>query len=216
MEQEKQFDQFIMFDLKVLHPEIWYFENAMSYPEMLAPFVEELDQDERSFVRIPKWQNWTASNDDALVYGATKVIQISDLKKTTGDDRLDQKTLYVVNSLTMAAEMCFDRYASGRGLDKSRYGLNLDSVQFKKWNAGQSMGPHFDGQDGDASLAISMVGYINDDYEGGEISFPDHNITIKPKAGSLIVFPSQLPFIHQVNIIKSGVRYMVPYLVYNK
>lgn len=216
MQTEKQFDQYIMFDLKVLHPDIWYFENAMSYPEMIAPFVEEMDKDFRSYVRIPGWQNWTASDDASVIYGATKTIRPDYLRDSTGDDRLDQKTLYVINSITMAAEMCFDRYMDGHGLDKSKYRLDLDSIQFKKWNAGQSMGPHFDGQDGDTSLAFSMVSYINDDYEGGEISFPDHNITLKPKAGSLIMFPSQMPFMHEVKQIRSGTRYMVPHLVYNK
>lgn len=213
---EKEFDQFTMFNLKMLNSDIWYFENAMSYPELIAPFVEELNQDPRSFIRIPEWENWTASDDASLVYGATKRIHKDSFKQSTGNDRLDQKTLYVFNSLVMAAELCLDRYLSGHGLDGNQYSLDLNLITFKKWNSGQSMGPHFDGQDGDTSLAFSMVGYINDDYEGGEISFPDHGITVKPKAGSLIIFPSQLPFIHEVKPIKSGTRYMVPYLVYNK
>ena len=72
------------------------------------------------------------------------------------------------------------------------------------------MGPHFDGQDGHTNLAFSLVTYFNDDYEGGEIHFKNHNITIKPKAGSLIMFPSQEPFIHEVLSIKRGTRYMMP------
>ena len=70
------------------------------------------------------------------------------------------------------------------------------------------MGPHADGYDGNTDLAFSMVEYLNDDYEGGEISFPNHNITIKPEKGSLIMFPSQDPFVHEVKPIISGDRYM--------
>ena len=72
------------------------------------------------------------------------------------------------------------------------------------------MGPHFDGQDGHTDLAFSMITYLNDDYEGGEIHFKNQNVTIKPSAGSLIMFPSQEPFIHEVLPIKKGIRYMMP------
>lgn len=116
----------------------------------------------------------------------------------------------------MAFEMCTDRYLEGHKLDKSKYNLNLDNTTIKAWNEGQSMGPHFDGQDGNADLAFSLVAYINDDYEGGEISFPNHNVTVKPKAGSMIMFPSQEPYIHEVKPIISGTRYMSPAHVYIK
>jgi hypothetical protein len=37
---------------------------------------------------------------------------------------------------------------------------------------------------------ISALVYLNDKYVGGEIVFPEHNLTYKPVAGSLIIFPS--------------------------
>lgn len=216
MNSEQPFEQYIMFDLKPLHPDIWYFENVLSYPEHLIPFIDKLDADERSYIRIPKWEDWTASNDPSLVYGATKVIRTESKKAPTGDEKIDQMSLYIINSFMMAAEMCFDRYIDGHRLNKEDYDLDLSAMQIKRWHSGQNMGPHYDGQDGNKDLAFSLVTYVNDDYEGGEISFPDHNITLKPKAGSLIMFPSQLPFIHEVKPIKSGIRYMSPALVYKK
>ena len=216
MDNSVEFKQFQMFVLKPLAPEIWYWENALSFPEYLPGFIEDVDNYPESYSRISKWENWTASNDDTLVYGRTKVIDKSALKISTGSDFVDKRTLYIANSLLMAFEMCTDRYLASRNLDKNRYNLNLDQVTIKAWNQGQSMGPHFDGQDGNKDLAFSLVAYINDDYEGGEISFPNHNITIKPQAGSLIMFPSQEPFIHEVKPIISGTRYMSPAHVYTK
>jgi hypothetical protein len=216
MKDTIEFKQFIMFDLKMLSPEIWYWENTLSFPEHLKTFIDKIDEELESYSRISKWENWTASNDSNLVYGKTKVINKSSLKTTTGSDIIDKKTLYIANSFIMAFQMCTDRYLAGRGLDKNDYDLNLDRITIKAWNEGQSMGPHFDGQDGNKDLAFSLVAYINDDYEGGEISFPNHNITIKPKAGSLIMFPSQEPYIHEVKPIASGIRYMSPAHVYIK
>jgi hypothetical protein len=216
MKDTIEFKQFIMFDLKMLSPEIWYWENTLSFPEHLKTFIDKIDEEPESYSRISKWENWTASNDSNLVYGKTKVVNKSSLKTTTGSDIIDKKTLYIANSFIMAFQMCTDRYLAGRGLDKNDYDLNLDRITIKAWNEGQSMGPHFDGQDGNKDLAFSLVAYINDDYEGGEISFPNHNITIKPKAGSLIMFPSQEPYIHEVKPIASGTRYMSPAHVYIK
>lgn len=216
MQNNVEFKQFIMFDLKVLGPQIWYWENALSFPEELKGFIDKIDEEPESYSRISKWENWTASDDNTLVYGKTKNINRSKLKESTGSDIVDKKTLYIANSFLMAFEMCTDRYLEGHKLDKDKYDLNLNNVTIKAWNEGQSMGPHFDGQDGNADLAFSLVAYINDDYEGGEISFPNHNVTVKPKAGSMIMFPSQEPYIHEVKPITSGTRYMSPAHVYIK
>lgn len=216
MQNQNEFEQFHMFGLKMLSNDIWYWENALSFPEYLPGFINEIDNYPESYPRISKWIDWTASNDSSLVYGKTKIINKGNLKVSTGSDLIDKKTLYIANSILMAFEMCTERYLTARNLDKDRYNLNLDQVTIKAWNQGQSMGPHFDGQDGNKDLAFSLVTYINDDYEGGEISFPNHNVTVKPKAGSLIMFPSQQPFIHEVKPIISGTRYMSPAHVYIK
>lgn len=216
MQNNVEFKQFIMFDLKILGTDIWYWENALSFPEHLKDFIDKIDEEPESYSRISKWENWTASNDSSLVYGKTKTISRSALKTTTGSDIIDKKTLYIANSFLMAFQMCTDRYLDARKLDRNKYNLSLDRIPIKAWNEGQSMGPHFDGQDGNKDLAFSLVAYVNDDYEGGEISFPNHNVTIKPKAGSLIMFPSQEPYIHEVKPIVSGTRYMSPAHIYIK
>jgi hypothetical protein len=216
MNNNLEFKQFIMFDLQIPHPDIWYWENALSFPEYLTNFIEKLDANPLSHTRISKWQNWTASDDANTIYGATKTIDMSKIKITTGSDLTDKETLYIANSFAMGFEMCSKMYLEAKNFDKDKYFLDINLIPIKKWNQGQSMGPHFDGQDGNTNLAFSLVAYINDDYEGGEISFPNQNVTIKPKSGSMIMFPSQEPFLHEVKPIISGTRYMSPSHVYIK
>ena len=55
---------------------------------------------------------------------------------------------------------------------------------------------------------ISSLIYWNDDYLGGEICFPNQSITLKPKAGTLILFPSNNNFPHQVFPVEQGLRYV--------
>lgn len=56
---------------------------------------------------------------------------------------------------------------------------------------------------------VSLVGYLNDDYSGGEIAFPTYNITIKPEKGDLIVFPSNYMFMHRAMPVEKGIKYSV-------
>lgn len=54
---------------------------------------------------------------------------------------------------------------------------------------------------------LSILAYLNDDYEGGELYFPDLDYSIKPKKGMLILFPGSLHYQHGVTPVTSGTRY---------
>ena len=54
---------------------------------------------------------------------------------------------------------------------------------------------------------ISILCYLNDDYIGGELEFNFLGITIKPKRGMIIAFPSYYEFTHQVHPVIEGDRY---------
>lgn len=51
--------------------------------------------------------------------------------------------------------------------------------------------------------------YLNDDYEGGELVFPEQNLSIKAKSGSLIFFEGDYKKPHGVNEVTSGTRYNI-------
>lgn len=56
---------------------------------------------------------------------------------------------------------------------------------------------------------LSSVGYINDDYEGGELFFDKLGVTVKPKAGDLYLFPSSFIYSHAAMPVKSGTKYAI-------
>jgi hypothetical protein len=43
---------------------------------------------------------------------------------------------------------------------------------------------------------FSIVAFVNDDFDDGELVFPHFDVSIKPKAGSAAVFPSNFPYYH--------------------
>jgi len=52
--------------------------------------------------------------------------------------------------------------------------------------------------------------YLNDDFTGGELVFPDRDVVIAPKPGLLVGFPSNHKFVHAVPKVLSGKRYSLP------
>jgi hypothetical protein len=83
----------------------------------------------------------------------------------------------------------------------------------QKWDVGGFAAPHSDNSDFDgkpnAFEINKYVGilYLNDNYEGGTLYFPEHDIEFKPKAYSYICFPGGVENIHGVKEILEGTRY---------
>jgi hypothetical protein len=103
--------------------------------------------------------------------------------------------------------------------------LNVNAVPtfpaFVRWFPGNYQLPHADKElhEGENSgkpnnfpyYDIAGLMYLNDDYEGGELYFPQHDIEFKPKAGAAYFFPGDKNFIHGVKEVTAGVRYTLPF-----
>jgi len=81
-----------------------------------------------------------------------------------------------------------------------------DSLHLVQFDEGFELVPHVDTLSSEGNH-IASVYYINDDYTGGEINFPDYNLKIKPKANSLIIFPGNENYVHEVLKIYDNPRY---------
>ena len=95
--------------------------------------------------------------------------------------------------------------------------INASSyVKFNRYKVGQSMTPHVDhihtlfmkhNETTPGGVPIlSMVGSLNDDYEGGEFVMWENRIIPIPK-GSVIIFPSNFLYPHHVEFVKKGTRH---------
>lgn len=78
------------------------------------------------------------------------------------------------------------------------------------WEEGAYAGRHIDSHQGYEFIQFSSVLYLNDDYAGGEICFPNQDFVYKPKAGDIVTFPSGgTEYSHYVKKITDGKRYTV-------
>jgi hypothetical protein len=90
-----------------------------------------------------------------------------------------------------------------------------------RWLPGQYQNPHADkelhegenrGKPNDFPYYdIAGLFYLNDDYEGGELYFPNQGIQFKPKRGAAYFFPGDMNYIHGVSKVISGIRYVSPF-----
>ena len=56
---------------------------------------------------------------------------------------------------------------------------------------------------------LSMVFFLNDDYEGGDFVFPDLKVRVRPEPGMLVCFPSNHHYKHGVEPVTKGKRYSI-------
>lgn len=90
-----------------------------------------------------------------------------------------------------------------------------------RWPVGSRQEPHADkefhvgeerGRPNDFPwYDIAGLFYFNDDYEGGELYFPQHGIEFKPKPRAAYFFPGDKYYAHGVRPIRSGNRYTSPF-----
>ena len=104
------------------------------------------------------------------------------------------------------------------------YGLTIDyweAPQLLIYPPGGHYLPHVDGEyvyyDTDprgewrriTDRDISVIWYLNDDFAGGQLTFPDLDLTVAPRAGMVVAFPSTHEFFHGALPVESGMRYAI-------
>lgn len=101
---------------------------------------------------------------------------------------------------------CVDDYCQYWGINVVYY----EAFNFVKYSSpGQHFRIHAD--HGPAyNSTVSAVIYLNEDYEGGEISFPRlDKLVYKPKSGDIVLFPSNYIYEHSSEPMISGDKYSV-------
>ena len=104
------------------------------------------------------------------------------------------------------------KYCSIFSFDGSTFVNRIFPIRVNKYDQNTEMKKHYDHIQSLFSPpikgipALTILGFLNDDYEGGEfILFDDQKI--ETKRGDIIIFPSNFMYPHSVNKINKGTRY---------
>jgi hypothetical protein len=63
-------------------------------------------------------------------------------------------------------------------------------------------------------VSKGIIIFINDDFEGGEVVYVNKNISVKPKAGTLVCHPGTKEYSHAVNKFYNGDRIIASMFVH--
>jgi len=115
----------------------------------------------------------------------------------------DTKTLWVQNILNkfeILSKVWIINQFTERHFKKFLY---PEVIQLVEWPPGSSQDPHKD-EARETTVATSIT-YLNTNYSGGEIYFPDEDIKLKPKTGDTVIFDGQ-KYLHGVSEVNEGTR----------
>lgn len=148
-----------------------------------------------------------SSIDDSVSWGSNSMVGIPD--KVTNKLYEEKPEIHKILSNAINQVQKEIEFYFGRSLETNSAGI-------RRWDVGEYQPLHADGEDPEGHpneafiVDYGAVIYLNDDYEGGEIYFPDHKLEFKPSAGTLVFFPSNIMYIHGVREITKGIRYTTP------
>lgn len=170
----------------VLEEKIYYYKDIFDNKDTILSNIKNSNLE---------WRDWYSS-DGSIIYG----------KVCGGINVLPDN---ILSDLKSSVFKCLYDYCLN---NNQELGFVPDFYTIQKYNVGAYMGPHVDSTDITVVKAptISIVVYLNDDYQGGEIEFPKQNISLKPESGSLVIFPSYEPYTHDPKPTTSGDKYMSP------
>ena len=182
-----------------LFPGLWL------YRDVLKPEINAIERVENTLKASKGLHNWK----EATVGYREKIPEYRDcydfkLKKMDypGKDEYMLEFDSVWQDLYDAQKVALDDYCKFYNIDMKYW----EAMNFIKYGPGQHFAEHAD--HGWSYIAtVSMVGYLNDDYEGGGLSFGKLGIEVKPNAGDLFIFPSTYLFSHRAMPVLTGTKY---------
>lgn len=206
------------FNVEVLDLGIAYYTDVIKEPHKLVEQIEELDklynQDGRPHnTAVKPWIAWTyGEGENKLMFCWQKFIpQVEHIRE---DDAYRDKQINISSQLFGALDITLDHYT------KELYPFAEKNIKSRehtmhllKYDDSGHLPAHQD--QGISSRVLSVLLYLNDDYEGGEIEFRHSGIKFKPKAGSVLFFPSNFLYVHEVYPVTKGPRYALPNWYHN-
>lgn len=100
-------------------------------------------------------------------------------------------------------KIAVDDYSGKHNISELKY---WELFNFIKYNKGQHFQYHHD-HGFSYNCTVSLVAYLNDDYEGGGLHFSKQDILYTPNAGDLVIFPSNYMYPHRAMPVESGTKY---------
>lgn len=74
-----------------------------------------------------------------------------------------------------------------------------------KYAGGGEYHSHYDHAPNNSRI-VSIVAFMEEPLSGGSLEFPFFNVEIQPRAGDVVIFPSNFPYVHVAHPVTSGTK----------
>lgn len=183
--------------------------NSEHIAELASSLADRVEAKEHgdSFTRVMPWEAWW---DEHMPKPFNYKFHIWRHNEIDPNDYYAKELTEIADSLYGSLDEAFNHYATLYPLVRNAVKSEepLDGILRYEEDGGH-LPAHQDL--GVSSRLLSTVSYLNDDYDGGEIEFKQSNARIKPEAGSIVFFPSNYLYMHEVMSITKGTRYAMPH-----
>lgn len=202
-----------------------YYKNIYENPLQIINKIEELEAKMEPLIKDGSypytrsyWEDWDYQTHEGNTLIFCKKAWFPNPNNIDSNDIFYNEKMEIGKALFSGLENAYNHYSTvlypyaGRNIKG-----DVDQVSVLKYEKSGYLPEHID--QGISSRVLSVVAYLNDDYEGGEITFTsigNNGITIKPEAGSAVFFPSNFVGSHVISEIKNGIRYAVPNWYHNR
>jgi Rps23 Pro-64 3,4-dihydroxylase Tpa1-like proline 4-hydroxylase len=102
-----------------------------------------------------------------------------------------------------AQKIAVDHYCAKFNINSLKY---WEAFNFIKYEKGDHFQYHHD-HGYSYNCTVSLVAYLNDGYEGGGLHFSQQDLMYTPKAGDLVIFPSNYMYPHRAMPVLNGTKY---------
>ena len=183
-------------------------------PENIHVFENFIDTEDLKVIQdfCPTINEWNNSKESIYAEDGTCLYNAE-----YWNDR--QCSSDILQRLSMPVFEIIDKYITKMQLELERiYSLRLSPRPpvIMKWRPGIEQRPHADKQlnNGEPNAFVdydlNSLFYYNEDFEGGELYYPQHDMTIKPKPGLAVAHPGDVNYLHGVTLVTKGHRYTTP------
>lgn len=187
-----------------------------AYPNFLTQ--EEIDFIYNRAINAPQ-EEWDAEYEKEMQKTAEEQGYTSKEQQDYYFQNVNQKNDFWKNKILTIKNTEMSLAINDRFFDiwkAADYELGFPEKIQRQYVNGEPLKVHYDAIHNNEVLEAVVI-YINDNYEGGELFFPQHNLTIKPKAGTMITFPGTSDYEHGTKVVTSGSdRFVIAVFVFKR
>jgi predicted 2-oxoglutarate/Fe(II)-dependent dioxygenase YbiX len=168
------------------------------YKDLIDPssFMYDINMEMKNEWSEVQWTNSSVGNGVVSNYRTSSEANINHL--TSSDSSLGKRFQTISN---LIIDKVIPDYTEEHMVVTSGH----EGWQLLKYSGGADYHAHYDHSPVNSRI-ISLVAFLEEPEEGGELEFPFFDVKLKPELGDIVIFPSNFPYVHIAHPVTVGTK----------